>query len=368
MEEMHVITGVDIFGDSLSDRGTLYKRKLFGFISLNFFSGLQGRSPRGSFTNGYIWTDHLIATLANDLTVKRLQRKTHWQNDDIADAVLTRDRKVAGLAQDVYDLRNDERAKYRGRRFVRTYTEGGLTSYNYHWVFTWNIIRFITRLLMSYLGAKRRDLFNDDRRADMTAEDKAKRLVIEWSGANDMVTVNKVPDKTVVDRAITKRIEHVEKMIEQGYKHFYLFNLPDIAMTPRYKTKKLADSSIVKEYSEYFNSELEQACARLRMAHEDCNIDVYDISGEFAKIFADPEKYGVDPAKIDLAYTESDDYKKRANGTFPSDGFLFWDGIHPSADAQARMADAFLQVCKHKYKFKSPIPNDALHCQQGVRK
>lgn len=353
--ERTIIKYVDIFGDSLSDRGTLYKRKLFGFISLNFFSGLQGRSPQGSFTNGFIWTDHFIAMLANKLTVRKMRKRWQWLNEDIADAFIANDPKVSGLAQSIYDLKDDEKADYRGRRFVRTYTEGGLTSRNYHWIFSWNPIRFITRLLMSFLGQKRRDLFNDDERRAITPEQKEQTLVLEWSGANDMVTVNKVPNKKIVDKAIASRIEHVEEMIKSGYRHFMLFNLPDIALTPRYKTSKRADAPTVTRFSQYFNDELRIQCERLQEKYPYCHIDVYDINSKFSNIYQDPKKYGIDPAKIDVPFTESPDYQTPEGGISAADKYLFWDGIHPSSDAQARMADELLTACKDRYKFMAPM-------------
>ena len=49
------ITQLIIMGDSLSDRGTLNQRKLFGLIPMSYLSGLSSKSPRGRFTNGFLW-------------------------------------------------------------------------------------------------------------------------------------------------------------------------------------------------------------------------------------------------------------------------------------------------------------------------
>ncbi len=61
-----------MMGDSLSDRGTLNKKLLFGCISLSKLSGLAGHSPEGRFTNGMVWSDHVSAEIASDFTIKRL--------------------------------------------------------------------------------------------------------------------------------------------------------------------------------------------------------------------------------------------------------------------------------------------------------
>ena len=68
---------------------------------------------------------------------------------------------------------------------------------------------------------------------------KIKTLVIEWSGANDLITVNLHPNIKTAQRAVNARIENIEKLIEQGYQHFVLINLSDLSLTPRYQNKKV---------------------------------------------------------------------------------------------------------------------------------
>ncbi|VVC75314.1 hypothetical protein AQUSIP_06030 [Aquicella siphonis] len=64
-----------MMGDSLSDRGTMDRRKLFGVIPMSWLSGLAGRSPRGRFTNGFAWSDYISAMLADEFIIQHAEKK-----------------------------------------------------------------------------------------------------------------------------------------------------------------------------------------------------------------------------------------------------------------------------------------------------
>jgi phospholipase/lecithinase/hemolysin len=57
------VTGIKIFGDSLSDQGGkngMYAKKILGCIPISLF---LYKSPQKRFTNGFVWTDTLSAEL-----------------------------------------------------------------------------------------------------------------------------------------------------------------------------------------------------------------------------------------------------------------------------------------------------------------
>jgi hypothetical protein len=60
-------------GDSLSDRGTMNNRYLFGFIPMKWVAGLSGESPAGRFTNGLAWSDHIVAMFSNSFFINELK-------------------------------------------------------------------------------------------------------------------------------------------------------------------------------------------------------------------------------------------------------------------------------------------------------
>jgi len=119
-----------MMGDSLSDRGTLNRRFLLGCIPLGTLSGLEGLSPDGRFTNGLVWSDQVTANIASDFTIKRVQKKWSLDTTDIADAIITRDKRILAAIQNNYVLDDDKFVNYHGKVWVRSYCEGGLMAHD----------------------------------------------------------------------------------------------------------------------------------------------------------------------------------------------------------------------------------------------
>lgn len=57
------ISHIVMMGDSLSDRGTADNAEILGCIPMRWFAGLVGTSPKGRFTNGYVWADVISSFL-----------------------------------------------------------------------------------------------------------------------------------------------------------------------------------------------------------------------------------------------------------------------------------------------------------------
>ncbi|MBX3709220.1 MAG: SGNH/GDSL hydrolase family protein [Gammaproteobacteria bacterium] len=346
-----------VIGDSLSDRGTMYKRKLFGFIPMRSLSGLKGRSPADSFTNGYPWVNHLIAFLANEFTIKKIKDEMHLDTADISDAVISQDLKTKAILNDYYHLKDDLGVDFNNVNFMRNYAEGGLTSHDYSWRFSINLKRFFARLILSTLEKKRNELLHYDQKHQLSEKQKLKTLIVEWSGANDLITVNKRPSRLEVENALFDRINNIKQLIKNGYRHFILFNLPDLSLTPRYQTKHSNERENAHQWSAYFNKQLSAVIPILRAKHPDCTIEIFDVNKEFSDIFNNPEKYYFDKNKRAMSYLDSTEFMMK-NGTSPSQGFIFWDDVHPTADVHVRLAWRFLEKYREIFDFSEPIAND----------
>ena len=351
---MYDISHIIMMGDSLSDRGTAYHRYILGFIPMRWLTGLEGVSPEGRFTNGLVWTDHLAASLASEFTIDKFIRDEHFDASDISDAVIDHDPKIENQVHHYYDLNNDLYVKYRGRNFVRNYDEGGLTSHSYKGMPSKSISRYFKRLFLSTLEEKRNNLLAYDKQHHISNAEKSKTLIIEWSGANDLITVNEKPSKCEVDQAIKDRIKNIRELIKNGYRHFVLFNLPDLSLTPRYQAKSEDEQLIAKKYSIYFNEQLKIESEKLQSEYPDCNIDIFDAYSEFQDLYNNPEKYNLDKDKRNLSYIKSPDFKINSNRTSPSTGYMFWDDIHPTADVHAILAETFCDKYRFKYSFIAP--------------
>lgn len=346
----HFIT----MGDSLSDCGTLDHKKLFGLIPFSTLSGLAGRSPKGRFTNGFVWVDHLSAILANHFIINFLE-KSGKSLEDIADGIITHDEGEEKLLKHDYNLDKSWYVLFNGHDFIRSYDEGGLTAHNYSHTPCLSPTLFATRLIVETLGSMRAKLVKDDEEKKRSTEHKANALIIEWSGANDLVTVNSEPSEQEVIDAIAARVKNIEELIKHGYQHFILINLPNIALTPRYQVKSEKEKQEMHDICELFNKNLNEACRKLHREHPHCFIDVFDVSKQFNEIYQHPEKYHLDKEKLTQPFTTSKDFKTPGpDGISVASGYMFWDEIHPTADVHALIAEIFYEHYRHQFIFEAP--------------
>ncbi|MDR3503800.1 MAG: SGNH/GDSL hydrolase family protein [Legionella sp.] len=355
------ISHIVMMGDSLSDRGTADKAEILGCIPMAWFAGLIGTSPKGRFTNGYVWADVISAFFANDFLIKDLKAKYGYSNDDLADAIIAKEKGVTDSLRYDYSLDNDLYVKFEGRDFIRSYDEGGLSAYNYAWQPSSSITRFFSRIILSTLEKKREKLLAYDEEHKVTEKQKEQTLVIEWSGANDLITVNAEPSIAEVDRAIKERVKNIEILLQKGYRNFVLFNLPDLSLTPRFQNKT-GDSgekarANAHQCVDYFNQELVKACEKFKTMFPHCYFDVFDINSIFVQAYSNPKEYGLDPDKLKQPFTTSPDFRMLPNGTAPAKGYAFWDDIHPTADVHAVLGNNFYEKYNPQFTFSEPESN-----------
>ncbi len=89
--------------------------------------------------------------------------------------------------------------------------------------------------MVSNLSEKRSLLLEDDIKHKLDSEHKSHTLVLEWSGANDLITVNSEPNIAAIHHSIASRVRNLKELIKNGYRNFTLFNLPDLSLTPYYQ-------------------------------------------------------------------------------------------------------------------------------------
>lgn len=352
---MKKISHIVMMGDSLSDRGTANKDYIFGFIPLATSHDLANTSPRGRFTNGYVWSDVIGSMFANDFLVKNLKKKSHYSSEDIANDILIKDEKIMESLRTNYTLDDDLYITVDGRDFMRCYVEAGLSAYNYAWSLSSSIVRFFERIVLSTLAEKRKLLLAYDEAHKVSAKQKEETLVIEWSGANDLITVNVSPTTLEVDRAVAERVLNIETLIKNGYRNFVLFNMPNLSLTPRFQNmpgpQGESERANAEKCSLYFNEQLKQACDKLQATYPDCSVDLFDVNAVFTDAYTRPEVYQLDPEKLKKSYKASADFKMLPNKTSPAPGYMFWDDIHPSAKIHALLAKAFYTKYNDQYQF-----------------
>lgn len=314
------ISYVITLGDSLSDRGTFYHRQVMGFIPLNRLSGLHKKSPLGRFTDGYVWGDYVSAMMVNKSQIKALKETRNWDSTDIADAVLHGSPHV----KPHYTLSNHRAVHYRNKMIMRNYNEAGLTSHDYHWTPSSSLKLSFRRNLVSTLNIMRQRLLDDDEAHAITDDQKKRTLIIEWTGANDLLVANQQPSREAVDKAIEARMHNIQQLIEAGYRHFMIFNIPNFLLTPRYRDKNEQERALVNDCCTYFNRQLSEACSRLASEHPECSMHEFDVNELLTRGYEHPEEFRLDAEKVRESYLRSSDFMNKKSPK----GFVFWDSLH----------------------------------------
>lgn len=382
---------VVILGDSLTDRGTMNKRSLFwGLLPLNKFAGLSGKSPVGRFTNGLTWADDIAAIW----TDKFIHQDGHKQ-------VTSQAEREALLQNYAYYIDDDLFVRYNGNDFVRSYAEGGLTAHDWKDDYAFMIKHGIqdikslikgkdsfnhdidhakedaehiaTEHIVSTLKQKRDKLFADDVANRYSQKHKADTLVLEWTGANDLITVNDIAmgnpalDETIIDKTVQARLDNVTEMMKHGYKHFMLFELPDLSLTPRYQNASPEIKERIKRNTLLFNQKLKAGLEDIQSANPgvDKQFDVFPTYELFNEIYHNPEKYGFEKDRLAEPYIESEDFKNSPDHTGDCHGHMFWDREHPSARMHELLSERLEQFIDEKYDIEPPKPSE-VHDGPGI--
>jgi phospholipase/lecithinase/hemolysin len=410
-----VIKHVNFLGDSLSDEGDLDHRKLFGVIPMAALSGLD-ESPIGRFTNGFTWADDftirqienfVIDIICQEWDEQKLRDLGFDPTKKIGQLLLHQDYKRANTREEVAEafskITQDEHensllfnflnkcftltdyryVRFLGTDFVRNYAQGGLTAHNWKNSLTDLEIchpiasaqAFGARETVENLSAAREKLFRYDRKNGVDAKQKSETLIFEWSGANDLITVNVEPLEDAANKAVDARIDNLKHMIANGYRHFVLIDLPNLSLTPRYQNELLeaqksgdqariaAANQKLKNIAaicEGFNQKLRADIATLKaeLSTSDptlasqLNIDVFDAYGAFQDIYDNAAEEGF--TELTTPFVDSKDYNNKDVDSSVARKYMFWNDVHPSAHMHEILAQKAQEFVQSKYKIESP--------------
>ena len=333
----HSIDRFLIIGDSLSDKGTMADSILAPM------SGLVGNSPEGRFTNGFAWIDFFCQKVMVDSMAQISDQSSSESSESKPMFVHNDDKRVA---------------THSSQSYVRTYCEGGMSAHNYFKKITLNPLVLGSRMAVANLDEMRDRIKEDDKSMDIPASYKQSTLVIEWSGANDLITVNEQPSRAAAELAVKARVKNIEKMIGMGYQHFVLFNLPDLSLTPRFQKQPAHKQQRAQNSVDHCNEMLGAKIAELTKKYPQCSISIYDANQLFKQAFNHPEQFGLEEHKKNHAFIESEDFKNTSNQA-AANGYMFWDDVHPAQTVHSHLANDFYEASfMQSYNFLSP--NDSL--------
>jgi cholinesterase len=157
-------------------------------------------------------------------------------------------------------------------------------------------------------------------------------LYIIWGGGNDVLAAIGEPDLSKVNTAAASLKNVLADLIAHGASDLLVPNLPDVSVTPEVQAhgRKAIDEG--RRLSLDFNKAVEHSLNDLIHSSTSFRLYCLDVAAMAERARKDPASYGF--TNISTPCRASARCEK----------YLFWDEIHPTTEAHARLAEAALRA------------------------
>lgn len=181
-------------------------------------------------------------------------------------------------------------------------------------------------------------------------------LYAVWSGADNLLVAEKFGPKAAFAAARSVIIA-MRRLERRGARHIVVFNLPDLALTPKAQSSGKAVQAAAKLYSVMFNWRLNVGLRELRNsnrfkakiyfvnAFQALNqiVDTVNSGRTYRPRFFVPGPRVRISDVTDEALTVYQD-----TGVFPTN-YLFWDGVHPTTQGHQIVVGKVLQAIRRPW-------------------
>jgi phospholipase/lecithinase/hemolysin len=171
-------------------------------------------------------------------------------------------------------------------------------------------------------------------------------LFVVWIGANNYLAMPAEVDKTIqdVNDGITHSLQH---LVDKGAKHILVVNLPDLGKTPA--AMEFGSMEMMTYFSKMHNELLDATVANLKQQYPSVEWLYFNMNEEFDAVLASPQNFGLTNTTGTCVNSVTDDLTRnsvlnmvlavKSNETQNAcDGYLFFDLIHPTAQAHVILA------------------------------
>ncbi len=157
-------------------------------------------------------------------------------------------------------------------------------------------------------------------------------LFTVWAGANDYIRLGHTDAQTAVGNILSG----LGTLAGDGASRILLLNLPDLGLTPELLSETASAQAEATAYSVDFNERIAQSLASFSGDHPGVTIYFLDVYGLFGELVADPEKFG---------FQNSTEVSPNFGVNLQKEGgYVFWDGLHPTTEAHAFLAQAAAEL------------------------
>ncbi|MBL8490927.1 MAG: PEP-CTERM sorting domain-containing protein [Rhodocyclaceae bacterium] len=153
-------------------------------------------------------------------------------------------------------------------------------------------------------------------------------LYLLWGGPNDFFAMGATPPAVTIGTAVANMVQATFNLYADGAKHFYVPLMPDLGLTPASRAGGPAAMAGATMLTDLYNAALRKNLEDLDKATPDMDIQFFDSAAFLRATVADPAGHGL------------------TNVTDPCiggdcTGYLFFDGVHPTALAHRQLGIAF---------------------------
>jgi phospholipase/lecithinase/hemolysin len=157
-------------------------------------------------------------------------------------------------------------------------------------------------------------------------------LYVVYGGGNDLLAaVGTAQVGSAADRAIASLKSIVDDLAARGATDILVPNMPDIGMTPAVRSHGPEAAEEARRLSRRFNEVLDRALSGSAGAPNK-RLHRLDVQRLAERVLADPGASG---------FTN---VAQPCQQTGRCEGFLFWDGVHPTTQAHRHLAEAAIQA------------------------
>jgi outer membrane lipase/esterase len=156
-------------------------------------------------------------------------------------------------------------------------------------------------------------------------------LYVVWGGANDVFAAMGQTNSLSELKAAALMLNRVLKdLIRHGSSDLLVLNIPDVGITPEVQAKGSEAVEEARRLTDHFNRAVEQGLADFASASSGIRLYRLDVAAMAERARKDPASFG---------FT---DISTPCRGSARCGQYLFWDEIHPTTEAHARLAEAVL--------------------------
>jgi len=177
---------------------------------------------------------------------------------------------------------------------------------------------------------------------------EANGLYTLWIGSNDVLDIaNNAPSvqqTADISTAVTNEVNFISGLAALGARNLVLLDVPDLGKTPYEMARGTTAASNASSLSARYDQDLSAALKSLT-ATGALKIDLVDTYGLIDAVIANPSAYGFTNVTQPVwsgNFTNPHSGTLAATGT-AQNGYLFFDGLHPTAQAHALLAQAVSQ-------------------------